>query len=490
MGKRKTQDEIIQGFIEKHGNKYDYSKVLYIDSSTEVIIICPIHGEFKKTPNKHKTGRGCTDCTKIEAIKNRTRSKEDVIAQALIVHNNFYSYENIGVYTKTKDVHIITCPIHGDFPQTFDNHLSGKGCTHCGRKRTTDTTRLSREEAIEGFRNVHGDLYNYDKVDYISSSKDIIITCKKHGDFPQKANNHMSGAGCTKCNPMTSKTELEIYNFIKDNTTITVNQGVRNILKNGKELDIVIPSLNIAIEFDGLYWHSDKYLNTSYHLDKTKSCNEVGYRLIHIFEDEWINKKEIVKSRILNVLNLSFNKIYARKTTIREVNSKEATKFLEENHIQGKIGAKIRLGLYYNGDLVSLMIFGSLRKNLGSKSKEGDWELLRFCNKLNTSVVGGASKLLKYFEENYKPSSLISYADRRWSEGQLYNKLNFTFLAETPSNYFYISGYKRLNRFNFRKDILVSKGFDKNKTEKEITKELGYNRIYDCGSLKFKKVYL
>jgi hypothetical protein len=133
------------------------------------------------------------------------------------------------------------------------------------------------------------------------------------------------------------------------------------------------------------------------------------------------------------------------------------------------------------------MTFGELRKSLGNSKKEGSFELLRFCNKLNTNVVGGASKLLKHFENNFEYEEIISYADRRWSNGDLYEKLDFTFISKTRPNYFYVRLDKREPRFKYRKDILVKEGYDKTKTEKEIMKERGYNRIYDCGSLKFVK---
>ena len=134
------------------------------------------------------------------------------------------------------------------------------------------------------------------------------------------------------------------------------------------------------------------------------------------------------------------------------------------------------------------MTFGNLRKNLGQTSKEGSYELLRFCNKLNTTVIGGASKLFKYFVKTYSPEKVISYADRRWSEGKLYHNLGFDFVHNSNPNYFYVknSTIELEARFKYRKDILVSQGYDKNKTEKEIMKELGYNRIYDCGAMKFE----
>src|SRR5690606_8212220 len=141
---------------------------------------------------------------------------------------------------------------------------------------------------------------------------------------------------------------------------------------------------------------------------------------------EWRDKKDIVKSRVLNILGVSPDKIFGRSTDIREIDNKEAKSFLEINHIQGGINCKTNIGLYYNEELVSVMSFGGLRKNLGSSSKEGVYEMYRFCNKLNTTVVGGASKLLKYFINEYKPKEIVSYADRRWSQGELYEKLGFT----------------------------------------------------------------
>jgi group I intron endonuclease len=207
---------------------------------------------------------------------------------------------------------------------------------------------------------------------------------------------------------------------------------------------------------------------------------------IFVFEDEWINKKEIVKSRILNLINLS-NKIWARKCEIREIDNNILVRdFLINNHIQGYVGSKLKLGLFYNNELVSLMTFGNLRKNMGQLASEGSWELLRFCNKLNTSVVGGASKLLNHFIKKYNPINLISYADRRWSNGNMYEQIGFTKLGNTIPNYFYIIDNKREARFKYRKDILIKEGFDGDKTEVKIMHERGYYRIFDKGSIKYE----
>lgn len=234
-----------------------------------------------------------------------------------------------------------------------------------------------------------------------------------------------------------------------------------------------------------MYWHSDDKKPDNYHLTKSELCENVGYKLIHVFEDEFVYKKEIVLSRLLNILGKTKEKIYARKCEIKEVTYKDSECFLNENHIQGNCISKHRYGLYYNNELVSLMTFGSTRINLNSKKENGVFELLRFVNKKNTSVLGGASKLLKHFIKVVSPIKIISYSDNRWGNGNLYKKLNFKFVRKSKPNYFYVLKNKRINRFTYRKDVLVKQGFDKNKSEKEIMKERGINRIYDCGSTLF-----
>ena len=170
---------------------------------------------------------------------------------------------------------------------------------------------------------------------------------------------------------------------------------------------------------------------------------------------------------------------------VKEISNKEAKNFLEQNHIQGGINSLINLGLYYNNTIVSVMTFGKLRKSLGSKNVDNTYELLRFSNLLYTNVIGGASKLFNFFVKNYKPIKIISYADYRWSDGNLYKVLGFKFDKLTKPNYFYIKQNVRLNRFNFTKHKLVQQGFDRTKTESQIMKDRNFQRIFDCGNLKF-----
>ena len=290
---------------------------------------------------------------------------------------------------------------------------------------------------------------------------------------------------CTNCNKVYSKnhTQSIIYDFILELAPDAIIND--RTLLNGKEIDIYIPSKQIAIEYNGVYWHSDIYVDDTYHRNKTELCELLGIQLIHLYEDDWDMKSEIVKSRIKNLLGLSDRKIHARKCDLRLVNSKESNLFLESNHIQGRINSKFSYGLYYEEELVSLMTFGSLRKSLGQDSAENRYEMLRFCNSLNTNVIGAAGRLFAAFVREYSPTEIISYADRSWSRGSLYYKLNFTLVDKGNPNYWYIIDGVRMHRYGYRKDVLVRQGYDPNKTEKQIMIDRGIYRLYDSGSLKF-----
>ncbi|MCK9477547.1 MAG: hypothetical protein M0R46_16655 [Candidatus Muirbacterium halophilum] len=290
---------------------------------------------------------------------------------------------------------------------------------------------------------------------------------------------------CTNCNPYNSNespNERFIIEFIKENYDGEIIEKDRNIL-NGKELDIYLPKLNLAFEYNGLFCHSELYKPDNYHLNKTETCLEKGIQLIHIWEDDWKYKQNIVKSMILNKLGKTQNKIYARKCKIKEITDNKFIKFfLDNNHIQGYITSKIKLGLFYDDELVSIMLFGYSRR---STNKTKEWELLRFCNILNTNVVGSASKLLKYFIINYKDNKLITFADKSISNGGLYKKLGFKLDGITKPNFYYIIDGIKKHRFNYRKNKLIKMGFDKNKSARQIMLERRLYRIYDSGNLRF-----
>lgn len=286
----------------------------------------------------------------------------------------------------------------------------------------------------------------------------------------------------------TSKREKELIQWIKKNYKgNNIIEGDRNILA-GQELDIYFPELNLAIEFNGTYYHSAEFKDKKYHVKKTEECEKQGIQLLHIWDSDWIRKKNIIKSIILNKLNLTENKIYARKTTVKEITRSISMNFLNENHLQGNTLAKIRLGLYDNNsnELISVMTFGKRRNYLRQKGSLNDYELLRFANKINYSVIGGASKLFKYFVRTYKPKSILSYANRDISNGNLYEKLGFNYISSTTPGYHWYKSKIKYNRYNFRKDKLVKEGFDPNKTEYEIMRERGFYKVWNSGNLKYE----
>ena len=319
MAKKLTREDFIQRVKEIHGNKYDYSKVEYINTSTKVCIICPEHGEFWQTPNKHLQGRGCPKCAQIERNRKKAFTQEEFERKANAVHNSKYTYNNDYVNDSTKIR--ITCPIHGDFYQSPNHHLRGQGCPKCAIDRNTDRQRTTYDDFVNMANNIHNGKYDYHKSVYVNYKTDLCITCPEHGEFWQTPDSHLHGHGCPKCGNQISNGEEEIISFLKDILNTEIQTRNKNIIKP-YELDIYIPDKKLAIEYDGLVWHSEKFgKDRNYHLNKTLLCEKKGIRLIHIFEDEWLEHKDIVKSKLRHILGCDngLPKIFARKCTIHNI---------------------------------------------------------------------------------------------------------------------------------------------------------------------------
>jgi hypothetical protein len=283
---------------------------------------------------------------------------------------------------------------------------------------------------------------------------------------------------CRKCYPhLRSQAEREIREFIEA-MGIKVYPNNRSVLKD-LEYDMWIPSHNLAIEYNGVYWHSDKWKDPEYHVTKFVRSRDNGVRLIQIFEDEWKNKSQIIKRRLMAILGKS-TKIYARNCKIVNVSPSDYKKFVEENHLQGYASASIKLGLTYEERLVAVMSFSTTRY-----TDEG-YELIRYCSE--GTVTGGASKLFKNFIKTYNPTKIVSYANRCWSNGGLYEQLGFKNTTQKDNNtgYWYIKKYTRYHRSTFTKKRLISLGFDSNKTESEIMDAQGFLKVYDAGNYSYE----
>jgi predicted DNA-binding protein YlxM (UPF0122 family) len=284
-----------------------------------------------------------------------------------------------------------------------------------------------------------------------------------------------------------SKGELEVKKFIED-LGFTVKSVKKKFEEDRFEIDCFIEDKNFGIEYCGEYWHSQNIgIKQDYHQRKTIWAQKQGIKLMTIFEHEWYTKRQLLENMIKIRLGLVETKIYARKTMIVIIPKSVACHFHNRNHIQGGLKTStVDIGLYYNGELISVMSMGKSRF-----SKEAEYEILRFSTTQSTIVVGGFTKMFEYFKYVYQPNSVLSFCDLRFGEGTVYLKANFVNKSTTPPNYWYY--YKKDGRYGkFESRIKYQKhklkhleNFSHDKTEYDIMLENGFLKIYDCGSYKF-----
>lgn len=321
-------------------------------------------------------------------------------------------------------------------------------------EKVMQTREKHKKEIFErNNKHIHFEDYNEEffRTNFIKNNKfDLKACCEYFKIYPTWANKKKRDFNITEPNIIQHqfKEQSQVYDYIKLIYNGNILFNTKNIIKP-LELDIYIPEKNVAIEFNGLYWHSinsgiDKY----YHQLKSFKCKEKGIRLIHIYEDEWLNenKQKIIKDIIkhaLNIKNSNENKIYARKCIIKEIDNDLYNEFCNNNHIQGSRGAQVKLGLFYNDELVQIASFGKSRFN-----KYIQWEWIRGCPASNNNVIGGTSKLFSYFIKNYKPKSVLCYADFNKFDGKGYKECGFEFQGFTSPNKFYfdLENHKRLER--------------------------------------------
>lgn len=311
----KSKGEFIEDAKKVHGDKYDYSKVEYINSHTKVCIICPEHGEFWQFPYSHLNGFGCRKCANNLISEKQKNTKEEFIEKARKVHGDKYDYSKVEYVDSHTKVCII-CPEHGEFWQTPYNHYGAKqGCPKCGYKSISDKKKtITTEEWIKRAKEVHGDRYSYNKTIYTGYSNKVTITCPIHGDFEQLAYDHLQGKGCRKCRK--SRMEIEMSNFLGKNNIKFIEQYRPKFLNIGKcrqSLDFYLPEYNIAIECQG----AQHFLgNTFYSRNineiiehdarKKKLCEENGIKVFYYTNlEKYENEKEnlyICKEKLLEAI--------------------------------------------------------------------------------------------------------------------------------------------------------------------------------------------
>ena len=284
---------------------------------------------------------------------------------------------------------------------------------------------------------------------------------------------------CTHCNPLynnnISNHEIQLQEFIQSIYNKEIQTSVHGIIPP-YELDIYIPELKLAIEFNGNRWHSEQFKDKNYHKYKSDLCKQQNVQLIHVWGHDWIYKHEIVKSIISGYFK-KHERIYARKCEIKKLKAKECREFVDMNHLQSFVGATIYCGLFYDNELVSIMSFQKHKDN---------WEISRLCTKLGLSVIGGTERLWKYFLKNNEVDKVITYSDRDYFTGAIYKRLGFGLEKITEPSFWYTNSYYNIiSRQKCQKHKLIKQGYDPNKTEHEIMLERGYYRCYNSGNYKF-----
>lgn len=440
---------------------------------------------WKRTSEKRKT-------TIIKKYGSISKFQNEVLPQILEEKYGDPNYNNSAKTLQTKREH------YGEnFQKIIQAKVKKTNLERYGveypllKEQIYQKTKKSKRKRInQQLRHlIDSEKYEYvglqEKSKYINQ---IVIRCKKCGNIsifnhkPLEYRIKHDMELCYQCLPKdlkTSSMERQIFEFVEENYAGKI---ISRHKESNHEIDIFLPEKRFGIEFDGLYYHSDEFKPIHYHQQKTNDLLSLGISIIHIWEDEWLEKRDLMKSIILQNLGQSLYKVNGRDCKIVSVDRNTEKGFLEKNHCQGFVPSSECIGLYHQQELVSLMSFGKPR----FKNKGYDWELLRFCNKLYTTVHGSFSKLFKHFISNFEANSILSYCDLRLFTGQVYTKNGFQKIKETEPNYYWVYGNQRFNRFRFRKSELIKEGHDSEKTEEEIMRDKGYRKIYNCGNSVYR----
>jgi len=475
-----SQEDFEQRARLIHGNKYSYGR--YNGWSNPIEIRCPEHGLFKQSPGSHLNGRGCRECGK-KTMGQRKWTAQKFLDRANEVHKNKYVYD-LSTFEALRSYITITCPEHGNFRQMAKLHISKRdtqGCPKCGQILCDEKRRTPVEEIIRQAVAIHGNKYDYSKIQYTAMSKPVEIICPKHGSFWQTMISHIyNKCGCPSCTRYSSKGEDEVANWI-ESLGFSVVRHNRSIL-GGRELDIYIPDRNIAIEYNGLYMHSTAFnSNRLRHLDKLLLCQDVGIRLIQIWDAEWEKRQTACKDIIAFALGKIDRRIYARQCYIKKVSTRESNIFLETNHIQGKCSADYRIGLYLNDELVGVQCY--------TENTPKKWTLTRTSFMAGSQVIGGVSRMFKYFIKANDPNQVIDYTDRRLFIASGHSKMGFNEQVQitSPGNSL-TNGRRLFSRRHYRhwgdRHFKNKLPWDDALTDTENLANNGWWWVWDCGKIK------
>jgi hypothetical protein len=434
-----------------HNNTYDYSLTEYVTTNDKVTIICLLHGEFQQTPKEHLKGSGCTKC----AIDKRKVTNTDrygsttpltsPVLLPVIQQTNLERYGRVdgGASKEARQKAQNTCLEKFSVTNVFSD---------------PKFQRLAREKMIE----------HYGAPSFLQTDE---------GKY--KVRSTVFDKYAVSILPEAKDTCRHIEEFIKQlGISVEIDSVIITPLDS---VDIYIPSHQIAIEYCGLHWHGEQFKDNTYHSRKQKACVKQGIQLLTIFEDEWSQRGQQVRNKIAHLLGkASTERVHARECVVVAVDNKSKVEFFDANHIQGSGPGSITYGLKFNQQFVAMMTF---------VSSGTTYTLSRYAT--SCRVPGGFTKLLKHFQNHHTWFTIESFADLRWSDGNLYSSTGWEYQYTIPPDYYWCEGTNRHHKFAFRRQQLPKKlaVFDPSLSEAENCRNNGLWKIYDCGKIKYSLTY-
>lgn len=466
-----------------------------------VMAKCGKHNESRRFGIRNLFIKGFFECDQCKIERNNNIKRKDFIEKLSTLSTNSLdnkSYDIDGTIFANNQVRVnVTCLEHNNiYSQTVQNiQRDWNGCPVCMSELSAQNLKKDTTHFIQKSTEKHGDRYDYSKSNYDGWEKQVIIICKKHGEFSQRANDHLNGHNCPRCsNSSYSIAEQEITEFIKtfyDGEVIN-NKKIRSSKDNKlREIDIFIPELNIGFEYNGNYFHSTKFKENDYHYSKSNVLSEEdGIMLFHIYDDQWINNRSVVESMIRHSMKCTENRLFARNLIVKEIPFSIANQFHIDNHLDGngKKSSK-NLGLFdKSSNLLSVISLSKYSR------MENTYELDRYSVLLNHTVVGGFSKLLKYFENMNICDNVMTFHNLDLGFNSVYDTVGFELekITEPSSIFVYNNTIKRVSRYSMQKTSnFIKKNVDpdmiKSMTQLEIAAHLKINVIKNCGNKKYIK---
>lgn len=481
--------EEVRGIIKEKGCTLISNN--YLRNSQKLEIKCSKHGIFKRNLDSFKQSKlGCPKCSIEFNAKKRANTYEYV--KSYIEKEGFELITKKNDYKNNKTKLQVKCPRHGVFILPFCNFKNcGTRCSKCSCEKTAKNQRKNIKE-IDAWVTNNTD-YTLISEKYTNNKSKLQVKCPKHGVFNTRWNRISNGHKCPKCSTIISTQHQEIVDYIKNIYKGSVLVNDRKILGN-KEIDIYIPEFNLGIEFDGLYWHSEKVKKNCKKQNKEKAAKikEKNINILVIFEDEWCDstKKELIKSMIKYRLGIFKQKIRASKLKLKKLDkNKYFRDFFDKNHLDGHTQASFAYGLFLGEKMISCMSF---RRSFSDKC----WEIARFASDSNYKIHGNAGKMVKKFKNEYN-QKLVTYSNNRLSLGKTYKALGFKEITKTTDPSYYYTDFKtRLWRFKCRRinDPAIIAHYPTEKAQAEggvfSKKFLGHSKplykIYDYGHRKWE----